>query len=193
VNANAAPFPFRSGVTSVDLTATFAWHGRKQGLDRIDTVAALARWIEESGLPVPHGDVTEPDAVEIRRLRDAVYDVAAVSAFGRTANQESLDIINEFASRPVTRAQLHFDGAGFGSQTTADFDDLIGTLARDTITLLTGQYANKIKECELAQCWVLFVDRSPTNSRRWCSVHCGQKVTAKNYRARRKSVAAVTD
>lgn len=190
MNADAVPFPFRSGVTAIDLTATYAWHGRKQGLDRLDTVEELARWISESGLPLPEGDVTAHDVADVHRLRDAVYDVASVSAFGRPARQSSVDTLNAFAESAVGTARLFMTDASFGARITVSFPDLLSSLARETIALLTGPHAHKIRECALPQCWVLFVDKSRSNNRRWCSVHCGQKVTAQNYRSRRKSAVA---
>jgi len=180
------PFPYRSGLASVDLTATFAWHGRKQGLDRLADSEALDSWFAGSAAgPADHASTAEElDAA--RRLRAAIYELCSVSVFGREASAHAIDTLNEFAAEPHSTPRLVADSAGFSSVRTVTVRDQLGHLARETVELLSGEYATKVRECTSPPCWVLFVDRSRSNNRKWCSLHCGQKSTAANYRQRVK-------
>ena len=64
-------------------------------------------------------------------------------------------------------------------------DDLLGPLAEDTMMLLTGAAAARVRKCE--GCPVHFLDVSKKGSRRWCSMSlCGNKVKVAAYQQRQR-------
>jgi hypothetical protein len=58
-----------------------------------------------------------------------------------------------------------------------------GRIARDAVDLLGGEERPMIKVCARLGCGALFVDRTRTRSRRWCSMAtCGNRVKVATYR-----------
>jgi predicted RNA-binding Zn ribbon-like protein len=52
----------------------------------------------------------------------------------------------------------------------------LSTVARDSIDLFTGAFADRLRECDSPECALLFVDTSRPGRRRWCSSDaCGSK------------------
>jgi predicted RNA-binding Zn ribbon-like protein len=178
-------FRFRSGFACIDLTATFAWHGRLSGQDRLARPADLEAWLAASPLGPTVSAATEDDLKLARELRGAIYQLASAPHFGRAVNARDVEYLNAAAGEPVRGPRLVGDGSPFQ---TADIDaprEMLGVLAQQAVRLLGGPLQGRIKECAYPPCWWLFVDRSRSANRRWCCLQCGQRVASRNYRSRR--------
>ena len=167
-------------------------------IELLTNAAAVARWMAHANL------VTEKEAkrleqawehrpraskavLAVRRFRERLR--AAVFAFeaGSGVSEDFLDELNTLLrTHPVYRV-VEADGQG-GYAQTASFqprlpDDLRGPLAEDTMMMLTGVTADRVRKCE--GCPVHFLDVSKKGSRRWCSMSlCGNKVKVAAYRQR---------
>jgi predicted RNA-binding Zn ribbon-like protein len=128
-------------------------------------------------------------ALAVRRFRDRLR--AAVFAFeaGSGVSAEFLDELNSLLRiHPLFRV-VEPDGHGGYAQNLFFEprlpDDLLGPLAEDTMMLLTGVVAHRVRKCE--GCPVHFLDVSKKGSRRWCSMGlCGNKVKVAAYQQRQR-------
>jgi predicted RNA-binding Zn ribbon-like protein len=100
---------------------------------------------------------------------------------------EDVELVNRVAAGPDLAPQL---GSAPGGGTVGwgghhPVDAALATLARDAVDLLNGPRTGRIKECEHADCSLLFFDDSQSGRRRWCSMdRCGNLVKIAGYRRR---------
>ncbi|GAA1115817.1 ABATE domain-containing protein [Kribbella jejuensis] len=169
-------FTWVGGRSSVDFTATL---GKREQtpFERIPETDDLARWFEESGLTKEAPAVTPAVRGTAIELREALYRL-----FTGTAVTADVGVVNRWSSRrlpgPRLTPELGLEPAPL------DATDLLSTLARDAIELLTGPYADRIRACASDDCSLLFVDTSRPGRRRWCSMNtCGARAKMSTYRA----------
>jgi predicted RNA-binding Zn ribbon-like protein len=171
-----------------------------QTIELLTDAAAVARWMAHADL-LPEKVVMKLEqawersprarkaVIAVRRFRDRLR--AAVFAFeaGSGVPTVFLDELNSLLrTHPVYRV-VERDGHGGYTQTVSFEprlpDDLLGLLAEDTMMLLTGVAAGRIRKCE--GCPVHFLDVSKKGSRRWCSMSlCGNKVKVAAYQQRQR-------
>ena len=169
-------FTWVGGRPSVDFTATLG--KREQApFERIPEVADLGRWFRESGLTRQAPPISPAARGMAIELREALYRL-----FSGTAVAADVSVVNRWSSRrlPGPRLTSEFTLEDAAPETT----DLLSTLARDAIDLLTGPYAGRIRSCAADDCSLLFVDTSRPGQRRWCSMNtCGARAKMAAYRA----------
>ncbi|MBL7496946.1 CGNR zinc finger domain-containing protein [Frankia nepalensis] len=179
---------------------------------RFETLRApadLAAWAARSRLALPPGpppalEIADADVADARRLRDALFRVAAevagddeVTAILPVAGDD-LARVNAFAARPPLASAAGPGGqrlwarpAGWSPRgpdaaAVGDGPALLATVARDAVDLLTGPYRGRIRACAGARCHLLYVDTSRPGRRRWCAMeHCGNRHKVAALRARR--------
>jgi len=75
---------------------------------------------------------------------------------------------------------------GAGWVGTASGSELLATIARDAVDLLTGPMVHRIRMCSGQRCYLIYVDTSRPGRRRLCSMeHCGNRHKVRALRARR--------
>ncbi|MFJ9772603.1 CGNR zinc finger domain-containing protein [Kitasatospora sp. NPDC101157] len=149
----------------------------------------LADWLPLSRLGLPAGAVriTAEQLADARTLRDALWRLAAARAHGTAGPAADHATLNRAAAHPPLVPQIAPDGTA-AAPLPADGAQLVSTLARDAIALLTGPYADRIRECGAHNCQLVFVDTSRPGRRRWCSMErCGNRNKIRALRARRES------
>ncbi|MFI8079743.1 CGNR zinc finger domain-containing protein [Kitasatospora sp. NPDC086009] len=147
----------------------------------------LTRWLELSRLELPEEGVRVDvgQLTATRTLRDALWRLAAARAHGEAGARADYAVLNRAAAHPPLVPQIGPDGAA-AAPLPADGDQVLSALARDAITLLTGPYADRVRECGGHNCRLIFVDTSRPGRRRWCSMeHCGNLHKVRALRARR--------
>jgi predicted RNA-binding Zn ribbon-like protein len=169
-------------------------------MELLADTTAVARWMahaellpEKAAKKLEQAWERSPRAAKqvlgLRQFRDRLR--AGVFAFeaGSNVSPEFLGELNALLrTHPVYRV-VEADGRG-GYQQTRSFeprlpDDLLGPLAEDTMMLLTGVSADRVRKCE--GCSVHFLDVSKKGSRRWCSMSlCGNKVKVAAYQRRQR-------
>jgi predicted RNA-binding Zn ribbon-like protein len=162
--------------------------------------ASVARWmahaqlltepaatkLEQAWKQIPRA---EKAAAGLRRFRDRLRVAIVAFEAGAGVPANFLDELNSLLrTRPVYRA-VEADGHGGYTQVLSFTpqlpDDLLGPLAQDTVMLLTGAAADRVRKCE--GCPVHFLDVSKKGSRRWCSMDlCGNKVKVAAYQRRKR-------
>ncbi|MFD1501965.1 CGNR zinc finger domain-containing protein, partial [Streptosporangium lutulentum] len=66
---------------------------------------------------------------------------------------------------------------------------VLSTLAREMIDLLSGPLSERIRECASDNCPLVFVDTSRPGARRWCAMErCGNRHKLRALRARQATV-----
>ncbi len=203
-----------SRIIHEDWRGGYLFVGRRLALDFLNTSlvsngetiellpdsAAVARWMahaelltEKEAKKLEQAWERSPEAAKpvtaVRRFRDRLR--VAVFAFeaGSGVPTDFLDELNSLLrTHPMYRV-VEADGQGGYTQTLSFEpllpDDVLGPLAEDTVMLLTGVDAGRVRKCE--GCPVHFLDVSKKGSRRWCSMNlCGNKVKVAAYQQRRR-------
>jgi predicted RNA-binding Zn ribbon-like protein len=161
--------------------------------DDLTTPAALRDWLvivrdlDAGALEDPGPD----ELAEAKLLRDSLRRLAAVcSNDPRPAAQSPVDSVDDavaVVNRAVTHlphdqlairdGRLHRDRPGPTSPTRV----ALAELAHDSIDLLTGSGATKLRACHSPGCVLYFVRSNPR--REWCSEACGNRArAARHYR-----------
>ncbi|MEU5299523.1 CGNR zinc finger domain-containing protein [Streptomyces noursei] len=180
-----AAYRFDPGALCLELLPT----GGPGPLSRYEVLhqpADLTAWAEQSRLtPTPDLRITESEVADARRLRNALFRAAAALTHHEPPTPGDLDVINDAAAHaplaPVIGAdgKRHWAGTGSGTQ-------LLATVARDAVDLLTGPLAPRIRTCAAEDCHLIYVDTSRPGRRRWCSMeHCGNRHKVRALRTRR--------
>ncbi|SOD77528.1 Putative stress-induced transcription regulator [Streptomyces sp. 1222.2] len=135
-----------------------------------------------------------------RRLRDALTRTAVSRVVGgglpelgiAPADTADLDLVNDAAARPPLAPAIGADGTRGWAPGPATGPQLLSTVARDAVDLLTGPYAQRIRMCAGDRCYLLYVDTSRPGRRRWCSMeHCGNRHKVRAHRVRRSGAGPV--
>jgi predicted RNA-binding Zn ribbon-like protein len=185
-----AEYRFDAGALSLELLPT-GGPGAFRRYEVLHESADLAAWARRSRLaPTPALEITDEDLAAARRVRDALWRIVLARTEGASSGASGdVRLLNEAAARPPLVPAIDADGArawaepGSGTQ-------LLSTVARDAVDLLTGPLADRIRMCAAEDCQLVYVDTSRPGRRRWCSMeHCGNLHKVRTLRARRAEEA----
>jgi predicted RNA-binding Zn ribbon-like protein len=177
-------FKFRGGSPALDLAATMVGRLGATPRDLLATSADLDRWLLASELAQTAPGATEGDLTQARTLREALYRLALSRAEGAALPDADRELLNGYAALPTAPLRLDADGR---ARLSGDVRGLLAELAREGVSLLGGDFQDRIRQCEGPPCAVLFVDTSRKGDRRWCSMSaCGNKAKVAEYRKREK-------
>jgi predicted RNA-binding Zn ribbon-like protein len=159
---------------------------RQTGCLAEDTAAALSR---RAG-----GDTDGAQAALARgrELRGAIYRIFSRRASGQDVVTADIDHINNLVGEALSRRRLKAkDGGVAWSWTAAAAGDLrapIWPIVESAAALLTSHDFDHVRECNAEDCNWLFLDRSRSGTRRWCSMSsCGNRAKARRHYRRRRA------
>lgn len=180
-----AKYRFDPGALCLELTTT-GGPGEFRRFEVLHTPADLAAWAARSRLsPTPDLDIRQVEVGAARTFRDALFRAATARASGVAPQRGDLDVINRTAGHPPLTPAIGPDGQRTWTA-TATGRQLLSTVARDAVDLLTGEYAHRIRVCSGERCHLVYVDTSRPGRRRWCSMkHCGNQHKVRALRERR--------
>ncbi|MET9019058.1 CGNR zinc finger domain-containing protein [Actinopolymorpha sp. NPDC004070] len=171
--------------------------GRLARWETLDRPDGLRTWLADCRLHLDPAQVhvTAEALASARRVRDALWRLVRDAAHGTTHEADDdvelmptpadLTQVNAAAARPPLAPRIAADGTHEWTLPT-DAEQVVSTVARDAIDLLTGPYAGRIRECDGDNCRLVFVDTSRPGRRRWCSMErCGNRHKLRAHRARR--------
>ncbi|TDQ54477.1 CGNR zinc finger domain-containing protein [Actinorugispora endophytica] len=180
-----ATYRFDPGALCLELLPT-GGPGAFSRYEVLHTPADLAAWADRSRLtPTPELEISEAELRAARRVRDALLRTAVARTRGEPPAPADLDAVNEAAAHPPLTPAIGPDGERRWAG-TASGTQLIATVARDAVDLLTGPFAHRVRTCSADDCYLVYVDTSRPGNRRWCSMeHCGNRHKVRSLRARR--------
>jgi predicted RNA-binding Zn ribbon-like protein len=156
-------------------------------VDELATPAALARLLEEIGMPAGGtAPLTVSDLRVAIEAREALRALALANS-GVPIAPRSLEILDRIAA--AAHLTIRFDGRD--GRLVPQTDGLAGALGRilavvhDSMTEGTWW---RLKACPRDVCHWAFYDRSRNGSGKWCSMSvCGNRTNTKAYRRRAAS------
>jgi predicted RNA-binding Zn ribbon-like protein len=177
-------FKFRGGSPALDLATTMVGRLGASPRDLLAAPADLDRWLVAAALAQTAPGATEGNLVQARSLREALYRLALSRAEAVALPDADRELLNAYAALPAAPLQLGADGR---AHLAGDVRGLLAELAREGVSLLGGDFGDRIRQCEGPPCAVLFVDTSRKGDRRWCSMSaCGNKAKVAEWRKRER-------
>lgn len=127
-----------------------------------------------------------------RELRHVIYRVFSSQAGGRAIPPEDVERINALIGEALSHRRLERRNGDFvWSWSALNAEDLrapIWPIVESAATLLTSCDFDRVRECNAEDCNWLFLDRSRTGTRRWCSMKsCGNRAKARRYYRRKQT------
>ena len=169
------------------------WADRHGVHDALDSTAALANWLVDTGLVAPATDVARADLAAALRLRDdlrslaseATGDNRAAAAAPPTASVALSEFNAVIRSTHVPPALVR-GGEGFALTPQSKGDAVtvaLATVALHALELLVAP--SPLRACQAPGCVLYFMQDHPR--REWCSDGCGNRVRAARHYARTKA------
>lgn len=181
-------FPLLGEPLALDLVNTCVRRDHAD-VDLLDSPAALAAWLHaESSRVAWAGPVTHADLRAVRGLRTALAALLDARREGSRPPTDALRKLNAALAAPAATGRLAWTAAGpkLVQPTAASRRDiLLHALAADTVNVLTGPSATRLRVCAHPDCVLQFI---ALNSRRhWCSAAaCGNRArVARHYQRQR--------
>lgn len=180
-------FWFDAGAVCLDF-AHSGGEGVYAQFETLRTPADLASWFAG---PPPVAVLTVPptarDLAAAKTLRQAIWEAAHARADDAPLPAHAVATINAAAAEPALAPEI--TPAGFAAwRTPVTAPQALSALARETVHLLTGPLAHRIRECAGDPCPLVFADASRPGTRRWCSMdRCGNRAKLRAHRARNTS------
>jgi len=177
-------FSFVCGDLALDFVGT-----RKRRRDAVPeetlrTPASLRSWLAESG--VVDTDCGQAELTAAIALREAIYALVTSRLSDSPYDGNALTLVHGVARGPAVITQL--TAAGHRTEGTAE--QAMSSIARHAIGRLSGPDAERMRECSLPECTMVYLDHSRGGRREWCAMEtCGNKIKARAYRARKKANA----
>jgi predicted RNA-binding Zn ribbon-like protein len=199
--AAAYQFDFSGGALCLDFANTLGDRPRNSE-EHLNDWRDLVAWGQQAGL-LSASQATalrasagkdlrasEKALVRAKALREALFRIFAEVAAGRRPAPADLDVLNAQLAAAMPHARIQTQNAGFG-WTWADgkpsLDRLLWPVARSAADTLVSPDCVCLRECASDVCSWLFVDRSPTQRRRWCSMKtCGNRAKARRFYTRQR-------
>jgi predicted RNA-binding Zn ribbon-like protein len=174
-------FAFLTGRLCLDLTTTLQVRHRDEPIETLNAPHDVSDWVDQAGL-AEHVHVNQAGLVRTRGVREAIYRLSRAALTSSVPQHADLRLLNDTAADPPTIPCL-IDGT---ARYRGNLDQVLSTIARDAIDLLSGPYAGRIRECAHPDCSRLFLDASHAGRRRWCGMTaCGSRSKSAAYRRRR--------
>ncbi|MEO5875887.1 MAG: CGNR zinc finger domain-containing protein [Streptosporangiaceae bacterium] len=179
-------FRFDAGAVCLDFAHT-GGEGRYAVFETLHKPADLAEWLSQPPLAAGITDpVTPHELTAAKALRQAIWDAAHARTAHRPLPTAVIATINRAASTAPLIPELAADGMTAGWAPPVQATQVLSTMAREMIELLSGPLSERLRECASDDCPLVFVDTSRPGARRWCAMErCGNRHKLRALRARR--------
>jgi len=200
-DATGYQFDFSGGALCLDFANTLGDRPRNAE-EHLHDWSDLIAWGEQAGV------VSAPQAVALRvagarnaresskalasaiAFREAVFRIFAGLAAGRQASAADLDVLNTQLAAAMPHARIRTRDGAFlwdWAEGKPSLERLLWPVARSAADVLVSPEHVRLRECASHVCSWLFVDHSPTQRRRWCSMKtCGNRAKARAFYARQR-------
>lgn len=173
-----------AGVAITHLGPTFTFEAGALCLQFLAAPEDLAGWAEEVLEVAALEPMTLQELRDAESLRTAVTRLAHNLVEGHPAAIGDIARLNRLAAAPDLPPQIG-PGGSRGWPGSVTHGQVIATVARDAVDLLTSADAGRIKSCAADDCDLVFLDTSRPGQRRWCAMaRCGNRAKVRAYRRR---------
>jgi predicted RNA-binding Zn ribbon-like protein len=174
-------------------------------VDHLDSAPTAVRWLFANELLHRYMLKTELDRVEqdpqtaervvgkVRKVRDAMRELADAAVERRPADKRQVDEINRaLRTHYVTYLVPGPDGVSLDHRHEGDpIDGAMGRLAESIARELSQGHPERLRICANDECRWVFNDTSRTGTRKWCDMStCGNRAKVARHRARKREDAA---
>ncbi len=195
-------FEFSGGNLALDFVNTWGDRARP-GTDQLGSFQRLVDFAQEAGLvdvgqaraylTTARWDADSASAVlrAARRFRKSLYGLFSSLVRGAAAEPEDLARANRAIRSAFPNLEIRTLGEDLvwaSNGSPPRLDSLVWPIIRSAAQLLTSPDVGLVHECEAADCTWLFLDRSRTGQRRWCSMaSCGNRAKARRHYQRQRN------
>lgn len=171
---------FDSGATALDFVYTADF---RTDFDSFIAPGDLGGWLA-SRFPDIESEIGERELADARALRSAITGIALAIAHGGEPSSNDIDAVNLYAATPDIPPVLAGSTRRAGRATIRPAQAL-SWMARESIGVFDEERRDRVRECDAADCQLVFYDDSRAGTRRWCSMQrCGNRAKVRAYRAR---------
>jgi predicted RNA-binding Zn ribbon-like protein len=188
---------------ALDLVNTVAWRpDPARHVDRLGDVPDLVRWAEFAGIldgPTARRlsrEAAEPaEAVrtleQVRRLRERLHRVVLPLARNEHPDPEDVNALHSLLLPALQRVEVVSTMPTTWSSQVPTLADLPDQLAVRAWRLLQRGDADRLRQCGDDACGWLFIDRSRSGTRVWCSsADCGNRTRVRRHYRRHRDTSA---
>jgi predicted RNA-binding Zn ribbon-like protein len=184
-------FQFIAGHLSLDFVNTV---GNRLGTarDYLHSTEELNRWARLAELlPERRALVLNVRQLEtIRRIREELYALFQPLSSGARLSSRNLARLNGRYQQLAHKRQLRCEKnriMWIWNTPLDDLDYILGPVLLGAMDLLADRKFPRIRQCQGETCGWLFLDRSPSGHRRWCSMSdCGNRAKASRHYWKKK-------
>lgn len=188
------------GHPALDFVNTVAWRLSDDPQERMVTFEGLVEWCRQSALIdatlardlVTRGQRRPADATatlaEAHALREIGYRLVVSVMQGENPAARDVRRFNQILARAPARLQPGASGFDYRSRNDGAPSSLVDRVVRVFAEFLTGDSVHRVRQCDDDRgCGWLFVNRSRSKPRRWCSMkECGNRAKVARHRSARK-------
>ena len=179
---------FDSGSFALDFAYTGPMRGAREA-ELLHSPDDLTGWMRER-FPVAVGAARSRDLFDAISLRDAIGRLAVAAAEDDAPRAADIDLVNLYAATPDIPPVLG-GGSRQAGRSVQTVGQALSTIARDAVDLFDPANTGRIRECDGADCGMVYLDTSRAATRRWCSMQrCGNRAKVRAHRARKAVQAA---
>ncbi len=181
-------FYFRGGNRALDFLNTVGNQlNAEKRRDYFAVPEDVMLWAKAAGLRVKgKRGFEEADLRRVRGFREALYRIFRAQLENEEAGAGDLALLNRALRRLRATTKLVQRKEGFawrGKLRAAD--QLLGLVAESAAELLISRDLDRVRMCADEECGWLFIDRSRSRPRKWCSMEdCGNRAKQRRYQER---------
>jgi predicted RNA-binding Zn ribbon-like protein len=145
--------------------------------------AALRKWAAQ------HARESVDALATAKELREVLYRIYSALAAARAAPARDLSALNAWLGDSLGRLQITARAGGYewAWEAIPSPERILWPVVRSGAELLVSPDRRLVRECQSETCSWLFVDRSRTRKRRWCSMRtCGNRAKVRRFHERHR-------
>jgi predicted RNA-binding Zn ribbon-like protein len=160
------------------------------GVERLDSPAALGTWLTDNGLASPGVRVTRADFAHAIELREALREILR-SHNGFPISHEADETLDAAVCRARLRLRIERGGVTRLEPEATGVDAALGHLLAIVHAAIAQGTWDRLKACRDDICQWAFYDHTKNHSGAWCTMEvCGNRAKARAYRERRAAASA---
>jgi predicted RNA-binding Zn ribbon-like protein len=156
------------------------------------SISDVTRWARLAGLISPRSvlSIKASSLGAVIAVREELYATFRPAAVGSPIPREALKRLNQHLAEVSQRRRIAPGAKEFvwtWDPHISEPEYLLGPILFDAADLLTSGKFKRIKQCADDACGWLFIDRSQTGKRKWCSMaDCGNRYKARRFYRRQR-------